>query len=216
MRVLAYGRHFLLLSFAALILPLGWLALDTLPAGDPRFWTSFALVGVLHASSIVVAVRGGTTAKRAIAFVGFAAALSAVTPFVALLAAPVLELAVPAVLRVIPSLRSIGDSTPGDSIRFLLVVLFASAFGSSGYWLLIRTFWLKSLRLGDWLRTVGLCLTATFLAFLVPAVLSSINRDIAGPLPSVLWWFAFSVSLYWSEDTEKSSAGEPGMAIEHL
>jgi hypothetical protein len=42
---------------------------------------------------------------------------------------------------------------------------------------------------------------ATSLAFVIPAALISINRDVAGYLPTVLWWFAFSGSLYWSESS---------------
>src|SRR5579883_1130205 len=138
MSTLAYGRHFLLLVLASLVLPLSWLTLDTLPAGDARFFTSFALVGLLHALSIVAAARGRVSARRAVSFIGFAAILSAVTPLVALLAGPILVLAVPPILRLIPSLRLIGDSSPGDSVRFILVVLFGSACGASAYWLLVR------------------------------------------------------------------------------
>lgn len=126
---------------------------------------------------------------------------------------PILPIVVPPVLRLLPFLKSIGDSTPGDSVRFLLVVTGASAFGASGYWFLVRWFWLKPLKFVDLVRTITLCVIATSLAFVIPAVLISINRDVAGYLPTVLWWFAFSGSLYWSESSGNnySHVGNPAL-----
>ncbi len=130
-----------------------------------------------------------------------AAVLSLVTPFLGFALTPVLPFVVPLVLRLLPFLKAIGDSTQGDSVRFLFVLTGASACGASGYWLLVHWFWLKSLRFVDLFRTVTLCVIATSLAFVIPAAVASMNRDVAGYLPTVLWLFAFSGSLYWSESS---------------
>jgi hypothetical protein len=88
------------------------------------------------------------------------------------------------------------------------IFLTGSAIGASGYWLLVRLFWLKSLRRTDWYRTVSLCVTATFLAGLSLGVFdgylrgAGLDADIAFPILTVAWWFAFSISLYWSEISE--------------
>lgn len=73
-------------------------------------------------------------------------------------------------------------------------------------------FWLKSLRRVDWLRTVSLCVTATLLAALALGMfdgyvrdVARLNADIISPILTVAWWFAFSISLYWSEASEQAN-----------
>jgi hypothetical protein len=78
------------------------------------------------------------------------------------------------------------------------VYLTGSAIGSSGYWLLVRLFWLKSLRRADWLRTVALCVAATLLS-LIALDVQKPSVEIFSPIITIAWWFAFSISLYWSE-----------------
>lgn len=199
--MIAYTRHCAILIAAAFILPLFSVAIDSAPAGDARFFSFFALVGAIHATSTALSFRHRAPVARSKAFVALAAVLSLVTPLLGFAVTPVLPFVVPTILRLVPFLKSIGDSTPGDSVKFLLAVTGASACGASGYWLLVRGFWLKPLRFIDFVRTVTLCVTATSLAFVIPAVLTSVNRDVAGYLPTVLWWFAFSGSLYWSESS---------------
>jgi hypothetical protein len=201
MTMIAYPRHCAILIAGSLTLPFLSVAIDSAPAGDARFFSFFALIGAIHATSLVISFRDRAPFAQSVAFVVLAAILSLVTPFLGFAVAPALPYAVPAILRLLPFLKSIGDSTPGDSVRFFFVVTTASAFGASGYWLLVRWLWLRPLRLVDLLRTVTLCSTATSLAFVIPAVLTSMNREIAGYLPTVLWWFAFSGSLYWSESS---------------
>jgi hypothetical protein len=201
MTKITYTRHCAIMTAAALILPLFSVAIDSAPAGDARFFSYFALIGAIHATSLVLSFRRRAPLARSLAFVALAAALSLVTPLLGFALTPVLPIVVPPVLRLLPFLKSIGDSTPGDSVRFLLVVTGASAFGASGYWLLVRWFCLKPLRFVDFVRTVTLCVIATSLAFVIPTVLISINRNVAGYLPTVLWWFTFSGSLYWSESS---------------
>jgi hypothetical protein len=201
MTEITYTRQCTILIAAALILPLFSAAIDWAPAGDARFFGFFALIGAIHATSTVLSLRHRATLARGTAFVALAAFLSLVTPFLGFVVTPVLPFVVPLVLRLLPFLKAIGDSTAGDSVRFLFIVTGASACGASGYWLLVRWFWLEPLRFVDFFRTVTLCVVATSLAFVIPGVLTSMNREVAGYLPTVLWWFAFSGSLYWSESS---------------
>jgi hypothetical protein len=77
-------------------------------------------------------------------------------------------------------------------------LLTGSAIGASGYWLLVRQFWLKSLRRADWLRTVALCVVGTLLSAVAVDALNP-STEIFSPIITIAWWFAFSISLYWSE-----------------
>jgi hypothetical protein len=95
----------------------------------------------------------------------------------------------------------------GDSVRFILLWVFASAFGASGYWILVRSFWLRSLRFVDLIKTVALCVPATVLSWVGAGMVTSqgaaqptsVAWDIGGLMPTAAWWVAFSFSLYWSE-----------------
>jgi hypothetical protein len=91
------------------------------------------------------------------------------------------------------------------------IFLTGSAIGASGYWLLVRMFWLKSLRGADWLRTVALCVTATLLALHALQMfdgyvrgVAKLNADTMSPILTVAWWFAFSISLYLSDKSEQT------------
>jgi hypothetical protein len=92
------------------------------------------------------------------------------------------------------------------------IFLTGSAIGASGYWLLVRLFWLKSLRRADWLRTLSLCVTATLLTELALGMfdgyvrgVAKLNAAIISSILTVAWWFAFSISLYWSEISEQAN-----------
>jgi hypothetical protein len=196
-----------MLSLAVVALYLGWQALDSAPiVGDLRFMAFSALPGALHAALVVISLKRKATVVRAVFFITLAGLLNCVTPFSGFFASPIFP-AVPAIVRLIPQLRHIGDSTPGDSVRILFFVLCASASGSLAYWLLVRSLWLRSLRRRDLWRTMGLCTTATLLVFVGLAVFRSTparfnsTRNVAEILPTVLWWFAFSTSLFWSESS---------------
>lgn len=95
---------------------------------------------------------------------------------------------------VIPYSRVLGDA------GFALVLLSASAFGASGYWILVRLFWLKSLRSADLIATVALCMITTAVSWMGAGILKSLGSvDVSDLLPTLAWWVAFSISLYWSE-----------------
>jgi hypothetical protein len=107
---------------------------------------------------------------------------------------------------------------PRSNFNLILIFLTGSAIGSSGYWLLVRLFWLKSLRRADWLRTVALCVAATLLAALALGMfdgyvhgVAKLDADIISPILTVAWWFAFSISLYWSEMSEQASKSTQAM-----
>jgi hypothetical protein len=87
-----------------------------------------------------------------------------------------------------------------------LIFVTASAIGASGYWLLMRFFWMRTLRRRDWLKTMSLCVTATLLAVCFLEMFGGYKRGVAKldhalfyPILTVAWWFAFSISLDWSE-----------------
>jgi hypothetical protein len=80
---------------------------------------------------------------------------------------------------------------------FIFILFNGSVIGSSGYWLLVRLFWLKSLHRADWLKTVALCVAATLASYAAVEVLNP--RVDPYLIATVTWWFAFSISLYWSE-----------------
>jgi hypothetical protein len=214
MRTLAYQRHFLILSGAVVLLHLGGKALDRTPVSNIRDFAIFGLPGALHAGSVVLSLTRRATIARSVSFVVFAAVLNFGAIFSGIIAFPLFPI-VPVIVRLIPQLREIGDSTPGDSVRVLFVVLSASACGTLAYWFLVRAFWLKSLNYGDLFRSPTLCVTATLLAFVGGAVLSSTpayfnsTRIVTAILPTALWWFAFSASLWWSESDEETKAGIP-------
>ena len=165
----------------------------------------YALMGALHATSIVVSLRDRRATHPIIAFptyaLGFitlATVLSAWTPVMGLWGS----------LVWLPFAGILRENHLGGYALYLT----GSAIGASGYWLLVRLFWLKSLRREDWLRTVALCVTATLLAELALDMfdgyvrgVAKLNADIISPILTVVWWFAFSISLYWSEMSGQAS-----------
>jgi hypothetical protein len=201
---IAYRRHFLLLSVAVVLLHLSGRALDQIPVGNIRDLAIFGLPGALHAGSVLLSLRRRPNIARSVFFVALAACFNFGAIFSGLIALPLFPF-VPVIVRLVPQLRDIGDSTPGDSVRVLFYVIAASACGSLAYWFVVRAFWMKSLRYRDLFRTVTLCVTATILAFIGLAILGSSpayfnsTRSVRDILPTVMWWFAFSASLWWSE-----------------
>lgn len=198
-----YGLHFPILAVAALVF---WFWL-TKRRYHP-YWFGFdavdfhfGLMGALHATCVVVSLRVRKAAHLLIAlwFVPLAAVLSAWTPTLGSLASvvwlPILEL-----IRML-------KTSPHSGLGGTLLLVTGSAVGASGYWLLVRLFWLKSLRRTDLLRTVALCVAATLLAWVFAEALDAKKARIYGLhegevfdlLLTVAWWFAFSISLYLSE-----------------
>jgi hypothetical protein len=204
MKAIRYGVHFPALTVAAVIF---WLARDVhLPYRISNFdFFQYALMGALHATCIVVSLRDHSATHRigafpiqALCFVMLATILSAATPILGLWGSIVWA--------------PLADILREKHLGGYAIFLTGSAIGASGYWLLVRLFWLKSLRRVDWLRTVSLCVTATFLVgFTVPMFggyvhgVAKLNADLISPILTVAWWFAFSISLYWSEASEQTN-----------
>jgi len=175
-----YSLHFKILVLAALIF---W-PLRNLELGARTFnfeFFPFALMGFLHAACLVISLRDRKAARPIIAlcFITFVTLWSAVTPILGLWGSIIWT--------------PIADILPKG--EFLILVT-GSAIGSAGYWLLVRLFWLKSLRRAHCLRSVALCVTSTLLSSFVMQLLP--NGFVILTIP---WWFAFSLSLYWSERT---------------
>ncbi|HVA16477.1 MAG TPA: hypothetical protein VMV59_02060 [Candidatus Dormibacteraeota bacterium] len=196
MRSIRYSLHFPLLIVATLVF---WLAKDiNFPVRISNFdFFQFGLMGVLHATALVVSLRNRNANHPIIAlcFITLAAVWSAVTPVLGLWGSivwtPILWTPLAGVFR-------------GGHFGPVLIFLTGSAIGAAGYWLLVRLFWMKSLRRVDCLRTVALCVAATLLSSVVLEVLPqsldrTVNGDISSLVLTAVWWFAFSISLYWSE-----------------
>src|SRR5262249_5065321 len=151
----------------------------------------FGTMGVLHATTIVVSLRDRRVAHPLVAlwFIALAAVWSVMTPLLA------------------SSYPLPGQ--PGSETKSAFLFVLASAIGSLGYWLLVRLFWLKSLRPAQSLKTVVLCVAATLLSIIVTDVF---DKKLQDPWPTITaaWWFAFSISLYWSESKRSAnSSTEP-------
>jgi hypothetical protein len=184
MKSIRYSLHFLMLAASVVVI---WLTKDYLPQWISSFdFFHYGLTGVLHAMCVVFSLRDRKAARpmSALCFITLAAAWGALTPAVALWT-----------FARIP--------VPDHSGQLYLLLVYGSAIGASGYWLLVRRFWLKSLRTSDWFRTVILCMAATLLSWVL---LDAANPKSGFFDPLVVltaaWWFAFSVSLYWSETSE--------------
>jgi len=204
MTVIRYGLHFATLTVAAVTL---WLAKDLyLPYCISNFdLFHYALMGALHAACIVISLRVHKVTHPIIAFpihalffVMLATLISAVTPVLGLWGSIVWA--------------PLGDILRENHLGTNVILLTGSAIGASGYWLLVRLFWLRCLRWADWLRTASLCVAATCLAGLALDMfggdvhgVASLNGDIVSPTLTVAWWLAFSISLYWSESKEQAN-----------
>jgi hypothetical protein len=192
MTTIAYERHFLMLILAAVALPLGASAFDNLPTGYLRLFSLFAFAGALHAMALVASLRSSASLTRRIAFVALAAAFSVA--------------AVELTFTVMPAFAVF----PG-TIGILFLLLLMPAIGASGYWLLVRWFWLKSLRFSDLIRTVVLIMVTTLPFWFLPGLIMSLLplregnlwyyrvKDALDTSIIIGWWASFSASLYWSE-----------------
>lgn len=182
MQTIRYPRHFGTLIPAAIVLWAVMRADDALPAGEARFFLFFGSMGALHATSLVLSLRDriAVTPAKAVIFVMLVAALSVLTVFSPLLLVPLF-----------PLLSGIGETA-----RLVAALVVASALGASGYWFLLRSFWLKSRSFLNLITTVVLCSAATVTSWLLAGKLMLSTRDIADLIPTLGWWAAFSFSLY--------------------
>ena len=195
MKTIRYGVHFSALVVAAVVI---WLTLDVdLPASIINYRIIHSgMPGVLHAICIVLSLndRKAIGPLKAVGFIALAALWSAWTPLMGLWVGPIVWWPVTAFLPPSP-----------NNLNFILLT--GSAIGAAGYWALVRWFWIGSLRRMDLFRTVTLCVSATLLVvvygYAVPSGFSltwpKIDDHLTDLLLTTVWWFAFSISLYWAE-----------------
>jgi hypothetical protein len=205
MKSIRYSLHFPLLIVALLVF---WLAERIhFPVWVSNFDSfQFGLMGVLHATALVVSLRDRKADNPFIAFcfIALAGVWSAGTPILGLLGSIVWT----------PIVRApFTESLRPSDIGFVVIFLTGSAIGAAGYWLLVRLFWLKSLRRVDCLRTMALCVAATLLAFAAIEVLpKNVPVRVTSLILTAAWWFAFSISLYWGEMSPYSGSSAEAMA----
>jgi hypothetical protein len=149
----------------------------------------------------MISVRDRKTVRpiSALSFIGLATIWSAATPILSLWGSLVWG----PILNNLPA----REYNP-----VLLLLLTGSMIGSSGYWVLVRLFLLRSLGYADWVKTVALCVVGTSLSFAVfylPPPTNSVvqNSEIFGLIQTMAWWFAFSISLFWSESAHIEMSG---------
>jgi hypothetical protein len=203
MQGIRYRLHFLILIPAAVVLWFVSRAGDAIPDRGSDFFLFFSAMGVLHASSLVISLRDRTvvTPGKVIIFISLVGVLSVVTVF-----SPWL---------LVPFLKVFGQSPMHGQSKTLMVFVilaFASAFGASGYWLLLRSFWLKSRKFVNLITTIALCSATTVVSFLDAGSLTSRSRNIGDLVPTLGWWAAFSFSLYCGDlkwRSEKSISTTP-------
>jgi hypothetical protein len=209
MRSIRYSLHFPLLVVALLVF---WLAEGIhFPVWISNFdFFKFGLTGVLHATALVVSLRDhrGENPFIALCFIALAGMWSAATPILGLWGSIVWT----------PIIRTpLAESLRPPDIGFAIIFLTGSAIGAAGYWLLVRLFWLKLLRRVDCLRTIALCVAATLLAFVAIELLpKGLPVRVTSLVITAAWWFAFSISLYWSEASVYADKSAEGMASANL
>jgi hypothetical protein len=203
MQGIRYRLHFLILIPAAVLLWFVSRVGDALPDRGSDGFLSLAAMGALHASSLVISLRDRrvVTPGKVIIFISLVGVLSVVAVF-----SPWL---------LIPFLKVFGQSPMHGQSKTLMtfvILAFASAFGASGYWLLVRLFWLKSRTFVNLITTIALCSATTVVSFLDGGSLTVRSRDIGDLVPTLAWWVAFSFSLYCGDlkwGSEKSIATTP-------
>ena len=165
---LAYGRHFIMLGIAAVVL---FLFNQWDLYGEP-FLPTFALSGALHALALITALRGGAGRVRKGLFVAAVALLSVLTLYLGILS---LQLLAP-----LPATE-----------RLYLVLGICSMSGAIIYGSLVRWFWMKNLAPRSILAIAVACVPATCLAFLARTHFEFLNAWVL----AAAWWFAFSAGL---------------------
>jgi hypothetical protein len=205
MRSIRYSLHFPLLIVALLVI---WIAEGIhFPVWISNFnFFQYALMGVLHATTLFVSLRDRKAHNpfTALCFIALAGVWSAAAPILGLWGAIVWT----------PIFRApLTEGLRQSDIGFAIIFLSGSAIGAAGYWLLVRLFWLKSLRRVECLRTMALCVAATLLALAAIEVLAkNVSVRVTSLILTAAWWFAFSISLYWGEMSAYSDSAAGAMA----
>jgi hypothetical protein len=200
-KAIRYGLHFAFLTAAVVVF---WLAQDlALGARNLGFdFFRYGLMGALHATCIVISVSDRRATHPiiefpiyALFFITLTTIWSALTPIVGLWGS----------IAWYPFY--VYDFLRRYDLGSLMIFLTGSAIGALGYWVLVRWFWIRSLRRIDLLKTVTLCVSGTLLVeiygYAAPSGLNLTRpkfwghlfdwRRFFNPLPTIAWWFAFSI-----------------------
>ncbi len=199
MNTINYRRHFALLVLAACLLPL---LLEPVARVLPvtRFHVYFGLVGLLHASAWVLALRVATPWTRRLMFILTAATLSIAAPYLGVSLAMV-------------------SPRAGNDIGVALAFAGASAAGTAVYWLAIRRFWLPHLALRSLATTVAMCAAATPSSMWVGALLGWFGSRPDGrhvDLLSSFWWLAFSTAIFLEERRLPNKPMQPTSSVAEI
>jgi hypothetical protein len=141
--------------------------------------TSFGIYGALHASAIVLGVRGSRQRLRPLLFIALAACLSMLSVMVGLQGS-----------------RHIG-TLPGMVGPASLLAL-SSGLGATSYAVLVRRFWIADLSLQAFAWIALGCVLASLAVLMSGIVLNAVG----GLWIAAGWWFAFSGGL-WCHDGKR-------------
>jgi len=175
-----YPRHFMLLAAAsALILSAHeWRVLLDLRE-------SFGVYGALHAATLVLALRHTSTWQRRVSFIAIGAGLSMLS-----------------VLWVSSAGRHaairFGDAWP------LALLTLASAAGAASYGAVIRAFWVSHLARSSMVFLAINCAVTT----LAVASGRSVLPPMSASTLAVVWWCAFSVTLWYHDVWVRREVGD--------
>ena len=147
---------------------------------------TFAASGALHAVALVFALRAPAAVFRGCLFIAIAAALNVLTLYIGILGSQLF-----AVL-------------PAEERLYVLLGL-CSASGAITYGSSIRLFWVQELSSRSVLAIAIACVLATLAAFFVRGYF----QNVEGWWLATVWWFAFSVCL-WYLDTNPDSLRRTG------
>jgi hypothetical protein len=174
-----FARHFLYLALATLVLAAAAVlteAANGLVSAPPltSVVVFFSIIGSLHATTLVFASIEPLSLVRKLSFIAYTGVASIGALF-------------------------FGFARGKLPHAEYFIVFAASAFGGIAYWCLIRAFIIRNLRMRTLSIAVAFCeggtLAGAFLGVLF-ANRSNYVALLAGLLPTVCWWYAFSLSLW--------------------
>jgi hypothetical protein len=190
---ISYPRHFAILGcIVGLwgIISITGLRLSVLRdfVGDGFLFFFFGVIGALHATSLVAALKGSISVVVRVGFIAGAAVLSIGVPFIGIAVAKALA-----------------------SEEFVLFGV-GSAAGALMYWLLAKQLVLPHLRFRSLGAVVLFCTSATLIVVAIEQNFPQLLHDLwprvtqlLGDLSyTVAWWVTFSVSLFVTEDKHGS------------
>jgi hypothetical protein len=175
-----YPLHFLLLACFVLLM----VAMARLHLADDLY-AAFALYGAMHASALIIALRAHQPLWRKCLFIVTAAALSAAAVGVGIATEQLL------------------GTRRGDSALYAALG-FSAVTGAAAYGLLIRLCGFYELTARAIVVICCSCMLATYAAFVTLAHVHSLGRWWL----AVLWWYAFSGSLWYFDRRHQGLSGE--------